>query len=167
MSAAFSTRCWQRDDEPFLWEMLYHSIHVRDGQAPPPRSILEAPDIAHYLSGFGREGDDAEVALTRAGERIGAAWCRVMPADDPGYGFVAEGIPELGMAVVPDWRGRGVGTMLLDEILARHPVMSLSVDTDNSGAERLYSLLGFMPVAVRGTATTMLREPPITETEQR
>lgn len=161
MSETFSTRCWQRDDEPFLWEMLYQSIHLREGQAPPPRSILDEPDIAHYLTEFGRDGDDAEVALTKAGERIGAAWCRVMPADDPGYGFVAEGIPELGMAVVPEWRGRGVGTLLLDEILARHPVISLSVDTDNTGAERLYSLLGFMAVAVHGMATTMLRQPPL------
>lgn len=162
MPDRFSTRRWQRIDEPFLWEMLYQSIHVRDGQEPPPRSILEAPDIAHYLTDFGRDGDDAQVALTSSGERIGAAWCRVMTADDQGYGFVGEGIPELGMAVVAEWRGCGIGTLLLDELLARHPVMSLSVDNDNVGAERLYSLLGFMAVGVHGTATTMLRKPPLT-----
>lgn len=160
MPETFATRRWQPGDEPFLWEMLYQSIHVREGHEPPPRSILDEPDIAHYLTDFGRDGDDAQVALTATGRRIGAAWCRVMPADDPGYGFVSDGIPEMGMAVVDDWRGRGVGTQLLDDLVERHPVMSLSVDTDNTGAERLYSLLGFMPVAVNGTATTMLREPP-------
>ena len=35
-------------------------IHVREGHAPPSALVLDEPDIAHYLSGFGREGDDAQ-----------------------------------------------------------------------------------------------------------
>ncbi len=136
--------------------MLYQSIHVGEGQTPPPRSILDAPDIAHYLEGFGRQSDDAQVALVSS-ELIGAAWCRTMRADDPGYGFVADDIAELGMAVVDAWRGRGVGTRLIKDLLARHPIISLSVDTDNEGARRLYERLGFTSVDVYGTSTTMLR----------
>lgn len=136
--------------------MLYQSIHVREGQAPLPRSVLDAPDIAHYLEGFDCMGDDAQVAVT-SGYLIGAAWCRTMRADDPGYGFVADDIPELGMAVVDTWRGRGVGTRLIEDLMARHPMISLSVDTDNDGARRLYERLGFTSVDVYGTSTTMLR----------
>ncbi len=137
--------------------MLYESIHVREGHTPPPRSILQEHDIAHYLVGFGRERDDAQVALDAASTRIGAAWCRTTTAADPGYGFVAEDIPELGTAVVAAWRGRGVGSRLIDELADRNPVLSLSVDDDNQNARRLYSRLGFEPVGVNGTATTMLR----------
>jgi ribosomal protein S18 acetylase RimI-like enzyme len=153
----FTSRIWQPDDEPFLWDMLYESIHVRPGFAPPPRSLLDEPDIAHYLAEFGRPGDDAQLAIDESGDRIGAAWCRRMPADDPGYGFVAAEIPELGTAVVAGWRGRGVGTRLIEQLVARHPAMSLSVDNDNDSARQLYERLGFVSVAVEGTATTMVR----------
>ncbi len=156
MPGTFTTRPCERDDEPFLWEMLYQSIHVRQGQTPPPRSTLDAPDIAHYLEGFGRKGDDAQVAVA-SGDLIGAAWCRTMRADDPGYGFVADDIPELGMAVVDAWRGHGIGTRLIEDLLARHPIISLSVDIDNDGARRLYERLGFTSVGIYGTSTTMLR----------
>ena len=159
MSPAVTTRSWQRGDEPFLWEMLYQSIHVREGHAPPPRSVLDEPDIAHYLSGFGRAGDDAQLAFDDAGRPIGAAWCRTMTHNDPGYGFVADDIPELGTAVVAEWRGRGVGKVLIERIVARHPIISLSVDNDNDRACVLYERLGFQSVAVAGTATTMLRRP--------
>ena len=154
----FSCRSWNHGDEAFLWEMLYQSIHVGSDEPPPPRSILDQPDIAHYLSDFGhRRGDDAQIAIDDVGTRIGAAFCRRMAIDDPGYGFISGDIPELGMAVVPDWRGRRVGRRLLEDLLARNPSMSLSVDRDNHAAEALYVGLGFVEVAVEGTAKTMLR----------
>ncbi len=155
----FTTRRWQLDDVPFLWDMLYDSIHVPDGDAPLPRSILLEHDIAHYLEGFGRERDDAQIAVDEAGARIGAAWCRTTTAADPGYGFVAEDIPELGTAIVAAWRGRGVGSRLIEELADRNPALSLSVDDDNESARRLYLRLGFVPLGVNGTATTMLRRP--------
>jgi ribosomal protein S18 acetylase RimI-like enzyme len=159
VSPPFTTRRWQPVDEPFLWEMLFLSIHVRDGHEPLPRSILHDHDIAHYLTEFGRARDDAQLAFDDAGQPIGAAWCRAMPSDDPGYGFVADDIPELGTAVVAEWRGRGVGTLLIEQLVARHPIISLSVDNDNEGAKALYQRLGFESVGIEGTATTMLRRP--------
>lgn len=163
--STFSTRPWQRGDdgdEAFLWDMLYQSIHVRPGVAAPPRAVLDQPEIAHYLVDFGaRIGDDAEIACSTVdGVRIGAAFCRRMSVDDPGYGFVAADVPEVGMAVVALWHGIGVGTALLQALLARHPTMSLSVDDDNVGAARLYRRLGFVEHAQVGTATTMVRRPP-------
>jgi hypothetical protein len=56
------SRRWRTDDIPFLWEVLYLSIHVGEGYDPPPRSILDDHDLAHYLRDFGRhEGDDAQI----------------------------------------------------------------------------------------------------------
>jgi ribosomal protein S18 acetylase RimI-like enzyme len=157
----FTTRPWVEADTPLLWDMLLASIHVGAGEQPVPRSILDQPDIAHYLVDFGQHpGDDAQIAVDANGAEIGAAWVRRMSADEPGYGFVAEDVPELGIAVVPEWRGLGVGTRLMSDLFERHPVVSLSVDTDNVGAIRLYERLGFVSVGVDGTATTMVRGQP-------
>ena len=71
--------------------------------------------------------------------------------------FVAEDIPELGMAVVASQRGRGTGRYLLEALLLRHPVMSLSVDDDNRLAAALYMRLGFVPIGSDATSTIMLR----------
>lgn len=60
------------------------------------------------------------------------------------------------MAVIPEWRGRGVGSALLQAMLGRHPSMSLSVDDDNVGAISLYRRLGFVDHARAGATTTML-----------
>ncbi len=65
------SRTWIPDDVPFLWEMLYRALHVRHGQQPFPRSVLQGPGIAHYLEEFGtRPGDDAHVALDADGQGI-------------------------------------------------------------------------------------------------
>lgn len=147
-------------DEPFLWAMLYESIHIEPGAPRPNRSILQEPSLAHYLSGWGRPGDRAFLAEA-GGAPIGAAWYRLMPENDPGYGFVAADIPELGIALSPAARGGGVGTLLMEHLIAQARVdgyrgLSLSVDPRNA-ALRLYERLGFTYVgADEGGSWTML-----------
>ncbi len=152
-------RVWGETDVPFLWEMFYQSLYVRDGQDPFPRSIIETPGLARYLTDFGtRDGDDAQICTVPDGQRIGATWVRRMTSEDPGYGFVREGVPEMGIAIQAPWRGRGIGRRLLQELLVRHPVMSLSVDDQHVQASGLYRSLGFVVFASTGGSTTMIRQ---------
>ncbi len=158
----------REQDVPFLWEMLYDSLYVPTGQPPWPRSILEEPEIAHYLAGWGRAGDTALLAL-QGGRPVGAAWYRQMPAEDPGFGYVAEDVPEVGIALVEDARGHGIGTALLEALTAkaRHAgfrALSLSVQPENP-ARRLYERLGWMRVGRSEDAWTMLR--PLSEAPPR
>ena len=68
------------------------------------------PFFCYPWSGFGRPGDAAVVAVDRAGgARVGAAWYRLMTEEEPGYGFVAPGVPELSIGVAGHFRGHGVG----------------------------------------------------------
>ena len=131
-------------DEPFLVEMVRLAVGWRDG-APAPM----VPELEKYVRGFGRPGDHGVVAGGR-----GAAWCRLIP---DGYGFVAEGIPELAVAVVPSERGTGLGRALLERLLAEVGAVSLSVEPDNP-ALRLYERLGFEKVGEAGGGWVMLRE---------
>ena len=50
---------------------------------------------------------------------VGSAWLRLWSADEAGYSYVDPATPELCMAVCPEWRGRGVGTRLLEDLLQR------------------------------------------------
>ena len=89
---------------------------------------------------------------------IGAAWLRLWPGPETGYGFLDRATPELAMAVRPERRGQGIGTCLLDALLdrasQRYRAVSLSVALDNP-AVALYQRLGFRAIASRRRTLTM------------
>lgn len=112
------------------------------------------------MAGWPRPGDGGVIAVV--GEQpIGAAWWRFFPEDDPGYGFVAATVPELSIAVVAPWRGRGVGRALLRAAIAAVAPhcrqVSLSVERANR-AQQLYVSEGFRVVASDQDADTMVRD---------
>ena len=140
--------------------MLYQAIYVEAGSPAVPREILRQPDIAKYVAAWGRNGDMGLVAVeAETGQPIGAIWLRLFNANNAGYGYVADDIPELGIAVLPEYRGQGVGTQLLDDLLtlarSRYAAVSLSVDPHNR-AKGLYERFGFKSVGMNGTSVVML-----------
>lgn len=134
------------EETSLLEDFLYLAIHQPEGAEPLPRSIIEVPDLAAYIEGWGRPDDLCFVAVEDA-ELIGAAWSRVFPDDAPGYGTIAPGVPELSMSVLPEHRGRGIGTELLRRLLhalAERGVAEVSLSVQQSNpAHRLYRRLGF------------------------
>ena len=163
---AYSIRLLTPEDQPFLYEMMYQTIFVPQGGTPPPRSVVHEPPIRKYVEAFGRPGDLGFVAVDdEADHPIGAAWVRLLSAEEQGYGFVDEATPELVIAVLPVYREHGLGTALMERLMAaaqaHYPAISLSVWPANP-AYRLYLRLGFVVVAEDGPAVTMLRRltPP-------
>jgi GNAT superfamily N-acetyltransferase len=157
----FTIRPIDSGDEPFLWEMLYEAIYVPEGEPRPGRELLGLPEIAHYASGWGQPGDYGLVAVDAAsGRPVGAAWLRLLAGEIAGFGYVDDETPELSIALVPEYRGRGIGATLMKELLAyadaRYTAVSLSVDP-RYPAMRLYERLGFAPVGVNGGSVTMVR----------
>jgi ribosomal protein S18 acetylase RimI-like enzyme len=149
-------------DELFLREMLYQSLYVPEGAPPFDRQILNEPDIAKYVDGWGRAGDIALIAEDRRNnEAVGAVWLRTFNSANKAYGYVGDNIPELAIAVLPEYRGCGVGTTLLDRAIqtvrdAGYGAISLSVSAGNP-AQRLYTRLGFETVSTSGNSLTMLK----------
>ena len=95
-------------DVRFLRDMLHHAFYWRE-QDPASTSM-------RYVRAWGRPGDSAVIAL-EDGFPVGAAWYRLFPAGEPGFGYVDERTPELAIAVVPSKRGQGVGDALLRALL--------------------------------------------------
>jgi ribosomal protein S18 acetylase RimI-like enzyme len=162
-SAAPALRRAHADDEPFLLTMLFYAAHADHEPGVRPEHLLTNPALARYVIGFGRAGDLGVVAEGARGP-VGAAWVRLLAGDERGYGWVADDTPELAIAVAPDVLGGGLGTRMMQELLARarghYPAMSLSVRQDNP-ARRLYLRLGFVavqevPNRVGGVSETMV-----------
>jgi ribosomal protein S18 acetylase RimI-like enzyme len=144
-------------DLPFLRQMLLAAAFWRPAPASGSRRIrrriferivpiLLRRYLALYHAAWGRAGDTGFIAEV-AGRPIGAVWYRLFTDASHGDGFVDERTPELAIAVLDGYRGRGVGRRLLARIaeqaradgLAR---IALSVDAENP-AKLLYESVGY------------------------
>jgi ribosomal protein S18 acetylase RimI-like enzyme len=137
---SYLIRSGEPEDLEFLWEMLHEAAHHR---------ALSDPEISRYLKDWGRPGDAAVVAFDPDDGRIGAAWYRLMPAKERGYGFVDVSTPEVAVAIVADHRGLGIGRALLRRLLDTAESqgvdgLSLSVRRNNPAAVELYERSGFV-----------------------
>lgn len=136
--------------EPALWKYI-------DGWPAPGEHGVVAKELVAQGVGT-RGGTDGDPG----GRLVGAAWWRCFGVDAPGYGFVAEDVPELSLAVAADWRGRGLGRVLLRAVVDRARAeglarVSLSVERANHAA-RLYAAEGFVVVGGDENADTMVKE---------
>ncbi|MFM7600324.1 MAG: GNAT family N-acetyltransferase [Pseudanabaena sp.] len=139
----YTVRALTTADEPILWTMIMYAAHE-----PSLESVQRQPILTRYVDGWGKLGDMGFVALE--GEKaIASVWLRLGSEDDRGLGYIAPNIPELAMAVLPEYRGNGVGTTLLKQVLRSaeglFPAICLSVRSDNP-VVNLYQRLGFAKV---------------------
>jgi ribosomal protein S18 acetylase RimI-like enzyme len=148
------------EDIAFLATMLGEAAVWRpDKPTPTADQVLADPRYAMYLAGWPRQGDYGLVAEQEI--PVGAAWYRTFTETSHGYGFVAEAVPELAIAVVASRRHEGIGRRLLVDLIEAsvaqgYPAISLSVAGDNP-ARGLYESSGFVPVEQHGSSWTMIR----------
>lgn len=160
MSDSFSIRPAAQADGSFLGDMVVEAANWRSGGARARHEILTAAEHRRYIAGWMRPADAGFVAIDTEGQPIGAAWYRMLPQDDPGFGFVGTAVPELIIGVQPIWRAHGVGRTLLRRLVAHageqgHPRISLSVERDNF-ARTLYRSEGFVVTDIGDARDTMV-----------
>ena len=147
-------------DFSFLAAMLGEAAVWRpDKPTPSGEQVMADPRYAMYLAGWPRHGDHGLVA--EQDEPVGAAWYRTYTEANHGYGFVAEDVPELSIAVIASRRHEGIGRKLLVNLIEAsvaqgYRALSLSV-AENNPARGLYLSAGFVPVEKHGHTWTMVR----------
>ena len=144
------------DEVPVLDDFLYEAIFVPPGVDPPPRSIIENDDLQVYVRDFGESPHDHCLVAEDDGKIVGAVWSRMM--DD--YGHIDNQTPSLAISLFKEYRGQGVGTLLLRQMLdllrqEGYRQVSLSVQKENY-ALRMYQRAGFEVVADRGEEVLMV-----------
>ena len=138
----------EEEDITFIWKILYYAAIWNPAEYNIPiENALVIPVIKKILDGWGEKGDTAIVAETSNQEKMGAAWYRYWTAENHSFGFVDESIPELGIAIIPEFRSKGAGNKLLKALIAEAKkqhvkALSLSVAKENR-AVRLYKENGF------------------------
>lgn len=133
-----------REDEYFLLDdFIYEAIFIPEGVEPPPKAIINQPDLQVYIRNFGAEKDDICFVAEVNGKVVGAVWVR----DMEDYGHIANGVPSFAISLYKEYRNFGIGTKLmltiLDELRSKgYDRTSLAVQKANY-AVKMYKKVGF------------------------
>ena len=139
----YTIREIRKQEYPLLDNFLYEAIYIPEGVEPPPKAIITSPELQVYVERFGESKDDWGFVAEVDGEIVGAVWVRIM--ND--YGHIDDETPSLAISLYKEYRGLGIGTAMMKEILSLlkshgYSRVSLSVQKDNYAA-KLYQKVGF------------------------
>lgn len=132
-----------KEEYSLLEDFLYEAIFIPEGISPPPESIIMQPELQVYLTDFGKKKDDTALVAEVDGKAAGAVWARIM--ND--YGHIDDSTPSLAISLYKEYRGQGIGTALLQEMLSAlkqkgYARTSLAVQKANY-AVKMYQKAGF------------------------
>ena len=141
-----------------LKEFTYIAIYVPHGVKMPPKSIVEQPALKIYYQDFGTEKGDICLVAETDNKIVGAVWTRIV--ND--FAHIDDDTPSLAIAVAIESRGKGIGTRLLNKMLAvlkdeGFLSVSLSVQKENF-AVKMYKRAGFEVVKDNGEELVMLKK---------
>lgn len=136
----------KKEEYCLLSNFLYEAIYIPDGVEPPPKSIINSPELQEYIFEFGKRKHDKALVAETQRKIVGAIWVRIM--ND--YGHIDNDTPSLAMSVSKEYRGLGIGSSLLKELLSAlksvgYSKISLSVQKANY-AVKMYKQAGFTVV---------------------
>ena len=154
----YTVRPLQKEEYPLLRDFLYEAIFIPEGVEPPPRSIIDLPELQVYISNFGNEPADCCFVADAGGRVVGAVWARIMHD----YGHIADDVPSLAISLYKDFRSMGIGTALMCRILDHlrekgFARASLAVQKANF-AVKLYEKVGFKIIDENAEEYIMLCE---------
>ena len=139
----YTIRKIKETEYPLLKDFLYEAIFVPEGVGPPPKSIVDAPELQVYISGFGSEPHDVALIAEADNKAVGAVWVRIM--ND--YGHIDDETPSFAISLYKEYRGLGIGTEMMKDMLAilrdrGYRQVSLAVQKSNY-AVKMYRKVGF------------------------
>ena len=131
------------EESALLKDFLYEAIFIPEGVEAPPRDIVERPELRIYYDDFGTGPADHCLVAETDGRVVGAVWTRIMQD----YGDVDDETPSFAISLLPEYRGQGIGTRLMREMLSllkEHGFRqaSLAVQKANYAAS-MYKHVGF------------------------
>lgn len=153
----YAIREMKATEYPLLNDFLYEAIFIPDGVEPPPKSIINSPELQVYVSDFGTQEHDHALLAEVNGKIVGAVWVRIM--ND--YGHIDDTTPSFAISLYKEYRGQGIGTDMMQKMLttlknAGYKQASLSVQKANYAAN-MYLKLGFETVSANEEEYIMVK----------
>ena len=136
-------RAMRETEYPLLENFLYEAIFIPEGVEPPPKSIMNTPELQVYIENFGAKVHDKALVAEINHKAVGAVWVRIM--ND--YGHIDDETPSFAISLYKEYRGLGIGTEMMRAMLTilkdrGYKQASLAVQKANY-AVKMYRKVGF------------------------
>lgn len=139
----YTIRKINKTEYSLLNDFLYEAIFIPEGVEPPPKAIINTPELQVYVDGFGQQEHDRALVAEADNKVVGAVWVRIM--ND--YGHIDDSTPSFAISLYKEYRGYGIGTDMMKKMLSLlkdcgYKQASLAVQKANY-AVKMYKKLGF------------------------
>ena len=122
--------------------MLHYALRLDEVN----KSLADIPKLSIYSEFYGYTSKDLGLYMLVDNQIAGAAWIRRLNSDHGSNGYIDDNTPILTMAVLPEFRGQGYGSQMLEQLFieagALYEQISVSV-LKESDAVRFYEKHGF------------------------
>ncbi len=130
-------------EQKILSDMLHYAMRLDEVN----KSLSDIPKLAIYEEFYGFTSKDLGLYALVDNQLAGAVWIRRLNSDHSSNGYVDDFTPIMNIAVLPEFRGAGIGSQMLEQLFieagALYEQISLSV-LINSPAILFYERHGFM-----------------------
>ena len=109
----YNIRIIKNNELKYLSNFLYEAIFIPEGFSPPPKSIINSPELQIYIKDFGKSIHDNCLVAETDGKIIGAVWVRIMKD----YGHIDNETPSFAISLYKEYRGYGIGTDMMRAML--------------------------------------------------
>ena len=138
------------EEYSFMEDIMYEAVYHPDSKNPYPKEVIYLPQVRVYWDNWGKGTDDHCLVAIVGGKPVGAVWIRTFQGELKGCGVVDEHTPEIAIALFEEYRGKGIGTQMMEQMIALmksegYTQVSLSI-TKGNPAIRLYERLGFQTI---------------------
>ena len=128
--------------------MLHYALRLDEVN----KSLSDIPKLAIYEEFYGFTSKDLGLYALVDNHLAGAVWIRRLNSDHASNGYIDDRTPVLNIAVIPEFRGHGIGSMMIEQLFLESGALydNLSVSIINDLPEiKFFERHGF--VFVEGT----------------
>ena len=117
------------------------------------KSLSDFPQLSVYERFYGLSSKDLGLYALVDNKIVGAVWIRKLKAEDNAQGFIDADTPILNIAVLPEFRKKGIASFMLEQLLQEAGAVFQKISVaplKDSDAIKLFEKFGFKKVENSG-----------------
>lgn len=130
-------------EQKIVTDMLHYAMRLDEVN----KVLSDIPELSIYEEFYGFTSKDLGLYALVDNELAGAVWIRRLNREHGSNGYIDDNTPILNIAVLPQFRGNGIGSAMLNQLFieagALYENICVSV-VEDSPAVRFYERHGFL-----------------------